>query len=79
MRTLYVEGLAIHDDLESCVGGPRGRSEALKGCVQARLLSREIKGSGVPTLLCEAEGKIAGRVIASCQWAPRGRRTGACT
>jgi len=31
MRTLYVEGLAIHDDPESCVGDPRGRSEALTG------------------------------------------------
>ena len=33
-----------------------------QGYVQARLLSREIKGSGVPTSLSEAEGKIVGRV-----------------
>ena len=31
MKELYVEGLAIHDDPESCVGDPRGRSEALTG------------------------------------------------
>jgi hypothetical protein len=31
MREPYVEGLAIHDDPESCVGDPRGRSEALTG------------------------------------------------
>ena len=31
MRTLYIEGLAIHGDPESCVGDPRGRSEALTG------------------------------------------------
>jgi hypothetical protein len=79
MKTLHVEGLAIHDDPESCVGVPRGRSEALTGGVRAGLLSREIKGSGAPTSLTEAEGNIAGRAIASCQRTPRGRRTGACT
>ena len=47
--------------------------------MQARLLSREIKGFGVPTPLTEAEGNIAGRVIASGRRAPRGRRPGACT
>jgi hypothetical protein len=31
MRTPYVEVLATHDDPESCVGDPRGRSEALTG------------------------------------------------
>jgi hypothetical protein len=31
MRTLYIEGLAIHGGPESCVGDPRGRSEALTG------------------------------------------------
>src|SRR5438874_11070387 len=31
MRTLYIEGLAIHGGPESCVGVPRGRSEALTG------------------------------------------------
>ena len=31
MKELHVEGLAIHDGPESCVGDPRGRSEALTG------------------------------------------------
>ena len=29
MRKLYIEGLATHGGPESCVGDPRGRSEAL--------------------------------------------------
>jgi hypothetical protein len=79
MKTLYIEGLAIHGDPESCVGDPRGRSEALTGARAGPVLSREIKGSGVPTPLTEAEGNIAGRVIASGRRTPRGRRRGACT
>src|SRR5665213_1712988 len=31
MREPYIEGVAIHGDPESCVGDPRGRSEALTG------------------------------------------------
>jgi hypothetical protein len=31
MRTLYIEDLASHGGPESCVGVPRGRSEALTG------------------------------------------------
>jgi hypothetical protein len=31
MRELYIEGVAIHGGPESCVGVPRGRSEALIG------------------------------------------------
>jgi hypothetical protein len=31
MKELYIEGLAIHGGPESCVGDPRGRSEALIG------------------------------------------------
>ena len=42
MRTLYTEGLAIHDGPESCVGDPRGRSEALTGVRAGRLLSLEM-------------------------------------
>jgi hypothetical protein len=62
-----------------CVGDPRGRSEALdSGYAQAGLLSREIKGFGVPTSLSEAEGNIVGRAIASGRRTPRGRRTCAC-
>jgi hypothetical protein len=31
MEEPYIEGVAIHGDPESCVGDPRGRSEALTG------------------------------------------------
>jgi hypothetical protein len=31
MREPYIEGVAIHGGPESCVGDPRGRSEALTG------------------------------------------------
>ena len=50
MKTLYIEGLANHGGPESCVGDPRGRSEALTGVVRAGLSSREIEMKfGVPT------------------------------
>ena len=38
MRTLYIEGLANHGGLESCVGDPRGRSEALTGAQAGRVI-----------------------------------------
>lgn len=79
MRTLYIEGLAIRDDPESCGGVREGAAEALTGVRAGSVLSREIKGSGVPTSLSEAEGNIDGRVIASGRRTPRGRRPGACT
>jgi hypothetical protein len=43
MRTLYIEGIASYGGPESCVGVPRGRSEALTGGVRAGLLSREMQ------------------------------------
>ena len=53
MKELHVEGLAIHDGPESCVGDPRGRSEALTGVRAGRLLSLEkgdVRGAdAVPT------------------------------
>jgi hypothetical protein len=50
MEVLYIEDLASHGGPESCVGDPRGRSEALTGVVWAGLLSREIEMKfGVPT------------------------------
>ena len=45
MRVLHTEGVASHGGPESCVGVPRGRSEALTGVVWAGLLSREIESS----------------------------------
>jgi len=79
MRTLYIEDVASHDDPESCAVVREGGGEALAGVRAGSVLSREIKSSGVPTPLSEAEGNITGRVIASDRWTPRGRRPGACT
>ena len=75
MRTLYIEGLAIHGDPESCVGDPRGRSEALTGVHAGRLLSLENSIVQGADAVVGAEGNIAGGVIASRQRALRGRRT----
>jgi hypothetical protein len=79
MRELYVEGLAIRGGPESCVGVCKGAGEALTGVVRAGLLSREMLGSGVPTPSNQAEGNIAGGVIASRRGTPRGQRTWART
>ena len=64
MRTLYVEGVAIHDGPESCVGVRKGVGEALTGVRAGPVLSREIMEFGVPTLSNEAEGHTAGGAIA---------------
>jgi hypothetical protein len=79
MKTLYVEGVATRDDPESCVGARKGGGEALTGVRAGPVLSREIMEFGVLTLSKEAEGHIAGGVIASRQRALRGQRPGACT
>jgi hypothetical protein len=42
MRESYIEDLANRGGPESCVGDPRGRSEALTGVHAGRLLSPEI-------------------------------------
>ena len=50
METLYTEGVAIHGGPESCVGVPRGRSEALTGVHVGRAIEPRNNHSGVPTL-----------------------------
>ena len=67
MRTLYIEGVATHDGPESCVAVRKGGGEALTGVPAGPVLSREIMEFGVPTLSKEAEGHIAGGVLASRQ------------
>ena len=49
MKEPYIEELASHGGPESCVGDPRGRSEALTGVRAGRLLSLENSMSRVPT------------------------------
>ena len=46
MEELYVEGVAIHDGPESCVGVREGDGEALTGVRAGQPLSREITASG---------------------------------
>jgi RNA-directed DNA polymerase len=56
MKVRYRKGIANHPDPESCGGGREGVIEALTGERAGQPLSREIKQSGTPTLLSEAEG-----------------------
>ena len=79
MRELYIEGLAIHDGPESCVGGREAAGEALTGVRAGWLLSPEKTSQiEVPTLSQLAEGNIAGGVFASRRRTSRGPRTCAC-
>jgi hypothetical protein len=80
MRTLYVEGLAICDGPESCVGVSVRAQRSVDRGRAGGLLSREIsKKFRVPTLSYKAEGNIVGGVFASRWRALRGRRTPART
>ena len=58
MRFLYVEDIAGHDGPESCAEAREGGGEALTGARTGAVLSREIRHSGAPTSLSEAEGHI---------------------
>ena len=47
MKALYIEGVAIHDDPESCVGGRKDVGEALTGAHAGRAIeSRNGLSSG---------------------------------
>jgi len=74
MQESHIEGVATHDDPESCADGRKAAGEALTGARTGRVLSREIKHSGVPTLLTEAEGHTHDTAIARRRATPRGRR-----
>ena len=58
MKVRHRKGVAIHPGPESCGSAREGAAEALTGEPAGQPLSREIRLSGVPTLLCEAEGNI---------------------
>lgn len=74
MRESNVEGVAIHDVPESCVGGREVDGEALTGVHAGWVSSREMQLSGVPTPFSHAEGNTWGRVIASDLTTQRGHR-----
>jgi hypothetical protein len=56
MKEPHIEGPATHDDPESGAGARKGVGEALTGACAGTVLSREIRHSGAPTPLSEAEG-----------------------
>jgi len=62
MKESYRKDLASYPDPESCVGGRKGVGEVLTGAHVGQPLSCEIRLSGVPTLLSEAEGNTKGGV-----------------
>jgi hypothetical protein len=44
MKALYIEGVAIHDDPESCVGVRKGAVEALTGARAGRAIEPRNQG-----------------------------------
>jgi hypothetical protein len=78
MREPYIEGVATHDDPESCVGAREGNGEARPGARVRRVMSREITEFGEPMPSQEAEGNATGTAIARCWSSPRGLRPLAC-
>jgi hypothetical protein len=79
MRTLYIEDLASHGGPESCVGVPRGRSEALAGVRAGWAIEPRNDMVWGADALITAEGNTAGGANASRWGALRGRRTWART
>jgi RNA-directed DNA polymerase len=63
MKESHGKDPASHPDPESCVGGRKDAGEALTGAHVGQPSSCEIRSSGVPTLLSEAEGHTEGDVI----------------
>ena len=59
MKESHIEGVATHDDPESCATAREGEGEALTGVRTGAVLSREIRHSGTPTPLTEAEGNTS--------------------
>src|SRR5215472_4632381 len=63
MQESYGKDPASHPDPESCAGGRKAASEALTGAHAGQPSSCEIRPSGVPTPLSEAEGHTEGGAI----------------
>jgi len=59
MKESYGEVPASHPDPESCGSGRKASAEALTGAHAGQPSSCEIRSSGMPTLLSEAEGHMA--------------------
>ena len=63
MKESHGKDPASHPDPESCVGDRKGAGEALTGAHVGQPSSCEIRSSGAPTPLSEAEGNTVGGVI----------------
>src|SRR5262249_43415594 len=63
MKESYGKDPASHPDPESCVGDRKGAGEALTGAHAGQPSSCEIRCSGVPMRLSDAEGNTEGGVI----------------
>ena len=59
MKEPHIEGLATHDDPESCAVVRKDGGEALTGAHTGWVLSRGINASRVPTLFYLAEGHMS--------------------
>lgn len=68
------EGVATHGGPESCVGDPRGRSEALTGVRAGRAMEPRNKQLRGADAVRKVEGNTACAVSARRTGAPRGRR-----
>jgi RNA-directed DNA polymerase len=75
MRESHREGRASHSDPESCVDGRKAGGETLTGAHAGQPLSCEIRSSGVPTLLSEAEGNTDNSVIGQLSSDPAQSKT----
>jgi RNA-directed DNA polymerase len=75
MKVRYRKGVANHPDPESCGGVREGATEALTGESAGQPLSREIRQSGAPTLLSEAEGHTGEDAIRESSAGPTRSKT----
>ncbi len=75
MKESHREGPASHPDPESCVDGRKAGGEALTGAHAGQPLSCEIRSSGVPTPLSEAEGHTDNSVLGQLSSDPAQSKT----
>jgi cellulase/cellobiase CelA1 len=74
VKVHHGEGVAIHIDPESCMGGREAAREALTGARAGQPLSGERLHNRSADVIQSAEGNTAGRATASTRSAPRHRR-----
>lgn len=74
MKVRHIEGVANHDDPESCAGLREGVGEALTGVRTGWPLSRERKLVPDADTVPSVESNTDGRVTASAWTVRRGRR-----